>query len=176
MGLSMRSGVLDRSSILELLREPEPLVEGYLDLKTQAQPNGFDLTLCEVSEFTTAGEIGPGGSPSELSGSKSLAFGEGGYLQLPMGAYLVTVNEILNLPRHIMALGRPRSSLLRCGVAIHTAVWDAGYRGRSQALLTVYNPMGYRVAKDARVLQLVFIHTASPTQEGYSGRFLGENI
>ena len=89
---------------------------------------------------------------------------------------MITFNEIVNLPLDVMALGRPRSSLLRSGVSIHTAVWDAGYRGRSQALLVVYNPAGFRVQKNARLMQLVFIRMAKPVSEGYQGRFLGENL
>jgi dUTP pyrophosphatase len=75
-----------------------------------------------------------------------------------------------------MALGRPRSSLLRCGVSLHTAVWDAGYRGRSQALLVVFNELGYRVQRGARLMQLVFFRLAGPVAEGYQGRFLRENL
>ena len=89
---------------------------------------------------------------------------------------MITFNEIVNLPLDVMALGRPRSSLLRSGVSIHTAVWDAGYRGRSQALLVVYNHAGFRVQKNARLMQMVFIRMAQPASEGYQGRFLGENI
>ena len=172
----MGGSVLDRQSILELIKAPEPLIEGYLGLETQLQPNGFDLTLREVLECTSQGETGAGTSPSVLPQSMALSFESDGYLQLPRGAYIVTLNEIFNLPRHVMALARPRSSLLRCGVAIHTAVWDAGYRGRSQALLTVYNPLGHRLAKDARLLQIVFLYLARPVEDGYRGRFMGENI
>jgi dUTP pyrophosphatase len=75
-----------------------------------------------------------------------------------------------------MALGRPRSSLLRSGGAIHTAVWDAGYHGRSQALLVVYNPQGFRVQRDARLLQLVFFRLEQPVRAGYQGRYLGEGL
>ena len=172
----MSRGVLDRETVLELVKASDPLVEGFVDLESQLQPNGFDLTLREVLEFTSKGETGPGAAPSVLSQHKPILFNPDGYLTLPHGAYMVTLNEIVNLPRDIMALARPRSSLLRSGVAVHTAVWDAGYRGRSQALLTVYNPLGYRIAKDARLLQMVFLYLARPTEEGYRGRFLGENI
>ncbi|HLB27762.1 MAG TPA: deoxyuridine 5'-triphosphate nucleotidohydrolase, partial [Dehalococcoidales bacterium] len=72
-------------------------------------------------------------------------------------------------------LGRPRSSLLRCGVTVNTAVWDAGYSGRSQSLLVVYNPLGFRLQKDARVVQLVFFRLTGET-EGYKGAYQGENI
>ena len=172
----MNGSVLDRESILELIRAGEPLVEGFLDLEEQLQPNGFDLTLREVLQFTSAGEMRPGTDPSALSTSRPLSFEASGHLHLPMGAYIATLNEIVNLPLHIMALARPRSSLLRCGVALHTAVWDAGYRGRSQVLLTVYNNFGYRLARDARLLQMVFMYLARPVEKGYRGRFMGENV
>ena len=74
-----------------------------------------------------------------------------------------------------MALGRPRSSLLRCGVTVNTAVWDAGYSGRSQSLLVVYNPLGFRLQKDARVVQLVFFRLTGETK-GYQGKYQGENL
>ena len=172
----MDGGVLDRESILGLIKAPEPLIAGYPDLEAQLQPNGFDLTLREVHEFTSAGETRPGAGPSTLSRSTPLSFDADDCLHLSPGAYMITLNEIVGLPRHVMALARPRSSLLRCGVAIHTAVWDAGYRGRSQALLTVHNPSGHRLSKDACLLQMVFIYMARPVEEGYRGRFLGENI
>ncbi|MCH7714129.1 MAG: deoxyuridine 5'-triphosphate nucleotidohydrolase, partial [Chloroflexi bacterium] len=105
-----------------------------------------------------------------------LDFAPDGWLELAPGPYLIDFNETVNLPLDVMALGRTRSSLLRSGVAIHTAVWDAGYRGRSQALIVVYQPDGYRLQKDARLLQLVFYRLAQPVSEGYQGRFQGENI
>ncbi len=172
----MGDGVLDQESIMELINSPHPLIEGYIDLSSQLQPNGFDLTLREVLQFTSAGAVHSGTTPSTLAQSISMPFDSEGKLHLAKGTYMVTLNEVVNLPHQVMALARPRSSLLRSGVAIHTAVWDAGYRGRSQALLTVYNPLGYGLARDARILQMVFLHLARPVNEGYQGRFLNENI
>ena len=97
-------------------------------------------------------------------------------LRLSPGPYLVTFNEVVNLPNHIMALGRPRSTLLRSGVTVHTAVWDAGYHGRSQAMLTVANPHGFRLELGARIMQLVFLPLAGPAGEGYQGVYQGENL
>jgi len=72
-------------------------------------------------------------------------------------------------------LARPRSSLLRCGVTVGTAVWDAGYNGRSQSMLVVYHPQGFRLQKNARVTQLVFMTVTGDT-EGYRGTYQRENI
>jgi dUTP pyrophosphatase len=171
----MEGNVLDRESLLALIAGPQRLVEEYRDLEAQLQPNGIDLTVREVRPFTSAGEVGPGLEPATLAESRPLSFDQRGIIHLPRGAFLVVLNEVVNLPLHIMALAWPRSSLLRSGAAIHTAVWDAGYSGRSQVLLTVHNPLGYRVARDARLLQMVFMYLDRPT-EAYRGRFQGENL
>ena len=119
---------------------------------------------------------GSGLGQRELSSTEVIGFDSRGWIELDPGPYLITFNEVVNLPLDVIALGRPRSSLLRSGVSIHTAVWDAGYKGRSQALLVVQNHLGYRLQRDARVAQLVFFRLSTPASQGYQGRFWGENI
>src|SRR5207244_3333002 len=63
----------------------------------------------------------------------------------------------------------------RSGVSIHGAVWDAGYSGRGEGLLSVLNSRGYRLQRGARVAQLVFFRLSAATAEGYKGRYHGEN-
>lgn len=167
---------LDRDSIAHLIEGAPPLLEHFLSLEAQLQPNGFDMTVRDVARLTTPGAIGVEDSSRVLSETEPMGFGPDGWLQLEPGPFLVTFNEVVNLPLNIMALGRPRSSLLRSGVSIHTAVWDAGYTGRSQALLVVYHPDGYRVQRDARLMQLVFLQMETAASRGYQGRFQSEHI
>ena len=131
--------MLDRGSILDLVQNSPPLLAGFPSLDQQLQPNGFDLTLCQVARLTSAGYMGSRPDQRGLSDTEPLEFDRMGWLRLAAGSYLITFNEVVHLPLDLMALGRPRSSLLRSGVSIHTAVWDAGYQGRSQALFSVYN-------------------------------------
>lgn len=168
--------VLGKRSLQALLQGKPPLVEGLFAPDEQVQPNGIDLTLREIASLATAGQVGVANSERRLSGLSPLLLDGEDYLELMPGSYLITFNEVVHLPKDVMALGRPRSSLLRCGVNIHTAVWDAGYEGRSQALMVVNNPHGFRLTKNARLMQLVFIRLTEPTPEGYSGIFQGENI
>ncbi|PKB70510.1 MAG: deoxyuridine 5'-triphosphate nucleotidohydrolase [SAR202 cluster bacterium Io17-Chloro-G6] len=167
---------LDRDSIGHLIEGLPPLLEHYLSLETQLQPNGFDMTLRDVAQLTTSGAIGAVNASRKLSETQRLEFGPDGWVELAPGPFLVTFNEVVNLPSDIMALGRPRSSLLRSGAAVHTAVWDAGYHGRSQALLVVYHSGGYLVQRDARLMQLVFFRMETAASRGYQGRFQSENI
>jgi dUTP pyrophosphatase len=170
------SSVLSREEILELLKATPPLVDNLLDIEQQVQPNGVDLTVQEIAMFASPGKIGLRNENRVLSALSPFIFDGMGDLELLPGCYLVTCNEIVTLPKDIMALARPRSSLLRCGVSVHTAVWDAGYSGRSQSLLTVFNPQGFRIHKDARFIQLVFFRLGNEVKDGYQGIFQGENI
>ena len=167
---------LDRDSIGHMIEGSPPLLEDFLSLEAQLQPNGFDMTVREVARLTNPGAVGAEDSSRVLSETEIMGFGSDGWLQLEAGTYLVTFNEVVNLPLDVMALGRPRSSLLRSGVSVHTAVWDAGYHGRSQALLVVYHPRGYRVQRDARLMQLVFFQMETAASRGYQGRFQSENL
>ena len=97
------------------------------------------------------------------------------FIDLMPGAYIITYNEIIHLPKNVMALASPRSSLLRCGVTVNTAVWDAGYSGRSQSLMVIYNPQGFRLQRNSRIVQLIFLRLTTET-EGYQGAYQGENI
>ncbi len=167
--------VLSGRDIRRLIEKDPPLVEGWVDLEEQVQANGFDLTLREVAIQQSAGNITAANSQRVVSELSPLVFDGMGSIELVPGTYIITYNEIVHLPKNIMALGRPRSSLLRCGVTVGTAVWDAGYEGRSQSLLVVYNSRGFRVQRNARITQLVFLELTGEA-EGYSGAYQGENI
>lgn len=167
--------VLTRREIEAALGATPPLIEGLADPEAQLQPNGVDLTIGEVALLSGAGQLGISNAQRRLPQTSPLVFDGLGYLELPPGIFLVTYREAVHLPRDLMALGFPRSSLVRCGATLLTAVWDAGYSGRSQSTLVVYNPAGLRLQRGARVLQLVFLRLSSQT-EGYRGMFQGENL
>jgi len=169
------SVVLSQQDIRRLIQQEPPLIEGYINLEEQVQPNGIDLTLHEVAMLQSAGRIAVEDSQRVVSDLAPLAFDGLGFIDLVPGIYSITYNEIVHLPKDVMALATPRSSLLRCGVTVNTAVWDAGYCGRSQSLLVVYNPQGFRVQRNARVVQLVFLRLTGETG-GYQGAYQGENV
>lgn len=170
------AGVLTREDLRRRLLGNPPLITDYHDIDAQLQPNGFDLTLGAINQFRGPGSIAVDNADRVLPDLEPLSFGDDDWAVLAPGIYQVLFNEIVQLPLDLMALGRPRSSLGRCGVSIHTAVWDAGYAGRSTALLSVLNPAGFQVQRNARVLQLVFYTVTRPPASGYDGIYQGENI
>ena len=169
------AAVLSKENIHRLLQQQPPLIEGYINLEEQIQPNGIDLTLREVALLQTSGRIAVKDEQRLVSGLAPLVFDGLDFIDLMPGVYIITYNEIVHLPKNVMALATPRSSLLRCGVTVNTAVWDAGYSGRSQSLMVVYNPQGFRLQRNARIVQLVFLQLTEET-EGYHGAYQDENI
>ena len=156
--------------------EARILVESMIDSKMQTQMCGIELTLQNIEVFQSSGSVAFENIERKLPETEKIDFDETGWAALKAGAYLVTFNEIVNIPRDVAALARARSSLLRCGATLETALWDPGYRGRSQSLLVVYNPYGLRLKKNARLMQLVFLRLEKDAEKLYDGKYQGENI
>ena len=169
------SGMLSEKNIRDLMKGNEPLVTDCIDFDTQLQPNGIDMTLKAVMTVEGAGKIDFDNSERKISEHSELAFGENDYIHLGPGTYSVKFNEIVHMPKDIAALEKTRSSLLRCGACLQTAVWDAGYSGRSESMLIVTTPAGIDLKRNARIMQLVFFRLESDADKLYSGIYQNEN-
>ena len=148
------------------------LVSGLMEAEAQVSPNGVELTLHRVYQFNEPGVIDFSNKERRLPSYQEV-HPKGEFYHLPPGPYLITYNEIISLPLDVIALGFPRSSLLRSGVTLQSAVWDAGYHGRSRGLLIVHNPNGFIVKRNARLLHLVFFCLQRATRP-YQGAYQGE--
>lgn len=159
---------LNRSQLKEHIEEDD-LISEYIDLDRQLTPNGFDLSLDQIATFEGPGQLDFSNEQRELPPTKQVPQ-EDGWWELSQGIYKLTVNEIVDIPEHLVGIGFPRSSLMRMGAHIQNAFWEAGYHGETQCLLCVDNPEGIRLAQDARVLQISF-HELESVEEGYRGRY-----
>lgn len=168
--------MLSHDELIFLINKKPPLVDQMIDPKIQVQPNGIELTLHRIEIHESSGSIAFDNSERKLPQTKNLDFDGDGWIHLPKGSYKIVFNEIVNIPKNIAAIAKPRSSLLRCGATIETAVWDAGYSGRSESLLVVYNENGFKVQKNARILQLLFFRLSEEVKKGYSGIYQKENV
>jgi dUTP pyrophosphatase len=177
-------GVLGRAAILARLAADPPLLRNLADPARQVQPHGVDLRLDSVWQLRGVGRlrrdapaIAPADAPPDriLPARDPMPFDAEGSVYLAPGGYLVRFQEIVHLPRDLMALARPRSTLLRFGAALHTAVWDAGYEGRSEALLVVANPQGLELEREARICQMIFL-PLDAAGDAYAGAYQGENL
>jgi len=155
---------------LESLR----IVEGTV-WDGQFQPAGADLSLESVYSFEGEGEIDGDNSRRKLPECKKIEF-ENGKVRLSAGAYKIIFNELVRVPQNAAGIARSRSSLLRMGAFVATAVWDPGYEGRSEALLIIQNSGGLVVHEKAKLAQIVFIRLEKKAHEAYSGKYQGENM
>ena len=131
------------------------MISDYIDISTQAQSNGFDLTIKNISLYHGAGTIDFDNTKRGMP--EYIAIHNWKLHHLEFGVYLIDFNEKLEIPNDIIALGYTRSSLLRIGVNIPSAVFDAGFKGYPQGMLIVNNKYGLNIHKNARVLQLIFL-------------------
>ena len=166
--------MLNSHEIRKLIEE-EQLITNFIDLKKQLQPSGFDLSLGEVRSFTSNGSVDFSNEERVIAPSTSIQPDQREWYSLPAGCYTIVYNEVVRMPLDVSAIARTRSTLLRNGASIGTAIWDPGYRGRSSSLLVVHNPHGIRLKRDARVAQLIFFKTGE-VKEGYRGIYQDERI
>lgn len=164
--------MLNKEEIKTLVHEGK-LIEGYINLDKQLTPNGFDLTVGKVFEFCSGGDLDFSNSARRLPETREIApekvcpQDKFGWRQLPKGVYKVRTNEVVNVPKDLVAFAFSRTSLLRMGSFTHHGVWDAGFSGGSEFLLVVENPYGLRLKENARIAQLVFFKISET--EGYGG-------
>jgi deoxycytidine triphosphate deaminase len=141
----------------------------------QVQPNGVDLRLGGVLEFTGTGQITQSGKTiSDREPLDTVAFDDGdrrGY-HLDPGGYVLEYADPVTIPEGHVGFVLPRSSLMRNGAMVNTAVWDAGYSGRGEGLLQVHNSLTLETG--ARVAQLVL--AAADHEEFYDGEYQGERL
>ena len=146
----------------------------FIDEQHQLQPAGVDITLKEVYAFKNAGKIDFDNKERKISDVEPIQYNNE-WVYLKPGCYKVIFNEYVRIPSTVVGLCLPRSSLLRNGVTLETAVWDPGYEGRSEALLVVFNPHGCYLKRNAKIGQMIFIKLNKEAEKLYEGIYKGEN-
>jgi dUTP pyrophosphatase len=140
----------------------------------QLQPAGFDLTVATVCQFVGQGSMDLTNERRTLPQTAELPWVGSEPLLLKPGAYLITYSEEISVPLDCAGLVVPRSSLLRCGATIHSALWEPGYHGRGQGLLVVFHQLVLHPA--ARIAQYIQLSLEQAAATGYGGTYQGENL
>jgi dUTP pyrophosphatase len=166
--------MLNDKQLRELIIEHD-MITKYVNLDTQLQPSGFDLSLESIEEYLEGGAVDFNNQERVIGKTKLLVPDKEGWYHLEKGVYKVVYNEVVKMPLDVAAIARTRSTLLRNGAEVGTAVWDPGYEGRSSSMLTVHNHYGLNLKKNARIAQLIFFHTGE-VGKGYSGVYQKERM
>lgn len=133
----------------------------------QIQPNGVDLRIGEVFTVVSPAEINADGTVP--GGRREVAWPPGDCFA--PGFYVIRYRETVTIPPGHVGQVFPRSSLLRNGAALFSALWDQGYSGRGEALMVLWAPMV--IPPGARIGQLVLL--PAEAADGYDGQYQGEN-
>jgi dUTP pyrophosphatase len=145
-------------------------VRETISFPDQIQGVGMELTVKSILAFCDRGTIGFDNKDRVLPRTQELYWNKYTQDQLLFpGVYLANLNELVSIPKDKIGFAIPRSSLLRMGVTLGTAVWDPGYSGHGQVLLEVHNSFGLLLKKNARILQLVFADLESEAVQLYNG-------
>jgi len=153
--------------------EISPLVQKIIqaDSGEQKQPAGYDVSVSKIHSF-----------PKSMF-SLSIAKGENSTLEeVPLvnnyfelneiGAYFVDLNEITTIPRDAIGILLPRSTLLRNGLDVRTALFDPGYSGQPKVMLVCHRPA--RIQRFARIGQIIILKSDKEFISQYSGQYQGE--
>jgi deoxycytidine triphosphate deaminase len=142
-----------------------------LGASEQSQPAGFDVTVSKVYSYSkTVHTIGV--TKTENSALKELTPDIENYFDLSVGAFMLELNEITTIPKDAIGILLPRSTLLRNGIDVRTALFDPGYSGQPKVMLVCHRPL--KLQRFSRIGQLVLLRSDKEFPSQYKGRYQGE--
>ena len=151
----------------------DSIIKDYIDADVQTQIAGFDLTAQDIMKLEDGGIIDFDNSNRQIPDHKEIEPIDNKWILKP-GGYLVRYNEVIQVPLNAIGIVLPRSTLMRIGATLCSAVWDPGYKGRGIGLLIVNAKITVHVG--ARIAQIIFINTQDKLEKGYSGTYQNENV
>jgi deoxycytidine triphosphate deaminase len=140
--------------------------------KDHETPVGYDFTWSSVADVVGFGKVGV--NSKHLPTYRDIQE-TGKELWLPEGVYLLDLAEAVAIPAGYAGFVWPRSTLVRCGADLATAIWDAGYTGRGSVGLVVYNHRGIVLESGCRVAHMVLLPMSTATTL-YTGQYQGEGL
>ncbi len=163
----------DADSMILSGEHVKAIISSALDKSVQEQPASFDLTVGGIASLEGTAALDFDNSERVLPKEKELTPNEDGWFVIQPGSYLVSYGEAVAIPENAAGIVLPRSSLMRMGATVISALWDPGYSGRGKGLLIASHPL--KLKKRARVAQLVLFRTEGVNTQ-YSGQYQHEAL
>lgn len=147
--------VIDGRTILEKQLVTIPNDNYSFDEEKQVQPNGLDLRVTAISLVSGKAQV-PRDSHTNYTNMHISPLGwKDGYVTVAAGSqYVVDFREEISVREGFCAIIVPRSSLLRSGLFITSALWDTGFQGQLGGSLRPLNQI--EIEFGARLAQVVF--------------------
>lgn len=133
--------------------------------ENQYQPAGIDLKLGNIKTLSNKEAVygiadGTKQLPEQVNAEESaVKIGatklEVGFMLEPNVPYIAVVQNKVKIPLDVLQLYFPRSSLLRAGVDVRTAVGDPGFNGHLSFLIINHSDVPFFIKKGERFAQMV---------------------
>lgn len=164
--------VIGYEDILKLIKQDPSLIEGVDE--NNVQPSGIDLRVKRIFRLRNGGFLGI--KDRRTPSVEIVAEKEGEKFKLkPNGFVLVETMERVNMPKDIMAIVLPRSSLFRCGVSLHTAVVDPGFQGTLTFGMKNLSELPFEIEMGSKIGQIVFERVKGNVKL-YNGKYQGGKV
>ena len=134
-------------------------------------PAGIDLQVESISRIVGMGFI-PEHGKTQLPTYEPLAWGEDGCLILQPGMHEVIFKQGCNFPNNVIGKITHRSSVLRSGGNLTSAIFDSGFHtDKMGSFMQVVIPL--KIERGARLAQINCYRTEQPA-ELYNGQWQGD--
>jgi len=163
--------VIGYDKILELI-EKKKLIEN-VDMNN-VQPSGVDLRAKIIYRLKNGGYLGVKNRQTPNVDVVSDKTGDKIILE-PNEFVLVETMEKVNMPKDLLALILPRSSLFRCGVSLHTAVVDPGFIGTLTFGMKNLSDHPFELEIGSKIGQIVF-EEVKGNDKLYNGKYQGGKV
>jgi deoxycytidine triphosphate deaminase len=153
--------------------EISPLIQKVVqaDSGEQKQPAGYDVSVSKIHSFPKS-KFSLGIAKGENSTLEEVPLVNNYFELNEIGAYFVDLNEITTIPKDAIGILLPRSTLLRNGLDVRTALFDPGYSGQPKVMLVCHRPA--RIQRFARIGQIIILKSDREFNSQYSGQYQGE--
>jgi len=164
--------VIGYEEILKLIKQKPSLIENVNE--KNIQPSGIDLRVKCIYRLKNSGFLG--NSDRMTPDVESVSDRPGEKIRLePNEFVLVETMEKVNMPKDIMAIVLPRSSLFRCGVSLHTAVVDPGFQGTLTFGMKNLSEFPFEIEIGSKIGQIVFEEVKGNVRL-YDGKYQGGKV
>jgi deoxycytidine triphosphate deaminase len=142
--------------------------------KNNVQPSGVDLRVKAVYKLKNGGYLGIKNRQTPNVDVVSDKVGD--KIVLEQNEFvLVETMEKVNMPKDLLALILPRSSLFRCGVSLHTAVVDPGFIGTLTFGMKNLSDHTFELEIGSKIGQIIF-EEVKGNDKLYNGKYQGGKV
>lgn len=164
--------VIGYKEILKLIKQKPSLIENVEE--ENIQPSGVDIRVKCVYRLKNGGSMGVNGRKTPEIEVVKNEIGKKVILE-PNEFVLVETMEKVNMPKNLMAIILPRSSLFRCGVSLHTAVVDPGFIGTLTFGMKNLSKFPFEIEIGSKMGQMVFEEVKGNVKL-YNGKYQGGKV